>query len=77
MNELQKNNETEIYKKIIYSKLILDFIKYYKQTYEYDDIKKDEEKLKKIEEENNRIIEENKNFCEKMGFDQEMISKKI
>ena len=76
MNELQKNNETEIYKKIIYSKLILDFIKYYKQTYEYDDIKKDEEKLKKIEEENNRIIEENKNFCEKMGFDQKMISKK-
>ena len=75
MNELQKNNETEIYKKIIYSKLILDFIKYYKGAYEYDK-KKDEEKLKKIEEENNRIIEENKNFCEEMGFDQEMISKK-
>ena len=58
INNLYSNiqKETEIYKKIILSKIILELIENYKQLDEYDEF---ENEITNIENENNKIIENN------------------
>ena len=79
INNLQKNNNYNIYKKILISKFIIDLINNYKQSENY---KEEEEKeiLNKIEKENDTIINNNFQFFKTIGLDiqkNEIISKKI
>ena len=52
INKIQNLDNNEIYKKVIYSKIIIDLIKNFNQEVENDS-------LEKIEEFNNKIIEDN------------------
>lgn len=57
----QNNIIYEKYKLIILAKIIIDLIKYFKTTDEYDDVKH-KEQLNEIENDNKKIIEENKDI---------------
>ena len=91
IKDFQKNNNDNIYKKIIISKICIDLINNYKQndkleeenedkSKDNDDKEKEEEILNKFQKENEVIINENIKYFKKIGLNidiKESISKKI
>ena len=67
INNLQRNINYKIYQKIILSKIIIELIKNYKETDNYND-KKEKSILKQIKKENKDIIEKNINSFNEIGL---------
>ena len=63
INDLQKDNNDKVYKKIIISKIILELIENYRQTDNY--IEEEDNDLNEITKYNENIIEENINILNK------------
>ena len=66
INNLQEKNNDKIYQKIIISKIIIELIKNYKQTDNYDE--DEDEKLNAIEKKNEDFIEKNINKFNEIGL---------
>ena len=67
LNSLQENNNDKKYQKMIISKIVIELIKNYKETYNYKE-EKEVEILNKIENDNKKIIEENINYFSEIGL---------
>ena len=91
IKDFQKNNNDNIYKKIIISKICIDLINNYKQndkleeenedkSKDNDDKEKEEEILNEFQKENEDIINENIQYFKQIGLNidiNELISKRI
>ena len=66
IEKLLKEINNKIYKKVIMSKIVIEFIENYKETDYYK--KNDDKELKQIESENNKIIEDNISIFKELGL---------